>query len=116
VCKNIVRILDYFKERWFLFAVVAVCAITLLDVNEQVAALGKWCKAKGGADAVIFLIFLASGLILNNEQIRKGIGEEGGATVIEKGRMMMQIALAFCVIHHFVHLMMDGYLVHRLGR
>jgi solute carrier family 10 (sodium/bile acid cotransporter), member 7 len=26
------------------------------------------------------------------------------------------LALAFCVIHHFVHLMMDGYLVHRLAR
>ena len=26
------------------------------------------------------------------------------------------LALAFCVIHHFVHLMMDGYLVNRLGR
>jgi sodium/bile acid cotransporter 7 len=26
------------------------------------------------------------------------------------------LALAFCVFHHFIHLMMDGYLVGRLNR
>jgi solute carrier family 10 (sodium/bile acid cotransporter), member 7 len=72
---------SYVKERWFLFGLVAVCAITLVDVSGHVAALGKWCKAQGGADAVIFLIFLASGLILNNEQIRKGVVDLKGTVL-----------------------------------
>ena len=76
-----VKALDYIKKRWFLFGLVFVSLITLIDEGESVAGLGKWCKAQGGADVVIFLIFLASGLVLNNEQIRKGLGDLKGTTL-----------------------------------
>lgn len=76
-----VKAFNYVKERWFLFGLAAVCAITLLDGSGQVPALGMWFKTKGGADAVVFVIFLASGLILNNEQIKKGIGDLKGTVL-----------------------------------
>jgi solute carrier family 10 (sodium/bile acid cotransporter), member 7 len=76
-----VKALEFIKKRWFLFALAAVCSITLIDASEHVAALGNWCKAHGGADVVIFLIFLASGLILNNDQIRRGIGDLKGTAL-----------------------------------
>jgi solute carrier family 10 (sodium/bile acid cotransporter), member 7 len=73
--------LDFVKKRWFLLGLVGVSLITLLDQSESVAALGKWCKSHGGGNAVIFLIFLASGLILNNEQIKKGLGDLKGTVL-----------------------------------
>ncbi len=75
------KALDFIKGRWFLFALAAVCAVTLVDTSGTTADLGKWCKARGGADAVIFLIFLASGLILKTDQIRKGLGDVKGTAV-----------------------------------
>lgn len=82
--RSSVKTLNYIKKRWFLFGLAAVCLITLMDGSEHVAGLGTWCKAQGGADAVIFLIFLASGLVLNNEQIREGVGDLKG-TVLALG-------------------------------
>jgi sodium/bile acid cotransporter 7 len=75
------RALGFIKKRWFLFALAMVCAITLIDVSGTTADLGKGCKARGGADAVIFLIFLASGLILKPDRIRKGLGDVKGTAV-----------------------------------
>ena len=75
------NVLDYIKKRWFLFGLVGVSLITLVDDSETVAALGNWCKVHGGGNAVIFLIFLASGLILDNEQIKKGLGDLKGTVL-----------------------------------
>ncbi|MBN2033075.1 MAG: bile acid:sodium symporter [Deltaproteobacteria bacterium] len=76
-----VKALEYVKKRWFLFGLLLVCMITLIDESETVASLGKWCKGQGGGNAVIFLIFFASGLILNNEQISKGLGDLQGTAL-----------------------------------
>lgn len=75
------KALEYVKKRWFLFGLLLVCMITLIDESETVASLGKWCKGQGGGNAVIFLIFFASGLILNNEQISKGLGDLQGTAL-----------------------------------
>jgi sodium/bile acid cotransporter 7 len=77
----LVKVLGFAKQRWFLFALMMVCGVTLLDTSETIADAGKWCKSQGGADAVIFLIFLASGLILKADQIRKGLGDAKGTAV-----------------------------------
>lgn len=74
-------ILLFLKKRWFLIALSAVCAVTLIDPGAAVVGVGKWLKSHWGADAVIFLIFLASGLILEAEQVRKGIRDVKGTAV-----------------------------------
>ena len=76
-----VKALDFIRKRWFMFGLAAVCAVTLIDVTGAVADLGKWFKSQRGADAVIFLIFLASGLVLKTEQIKKGIKDVKGTAV-----------------------------------
>jgi sodium/bile acid cotransporter 7 len=76
-----VDVLKFIQKRWFLFALSAVCALTLIDTSEAVADLGKWVKSQRGPDAVIFLIFLASGLVLEADQIRKGIQDVKGTAV-----------------------------------
>jgi solute carrier family 10 (sodium/bile acid cotransporter), member 7 len=75
------NLLVYIQKRWFIFGLVGVSLITLVDESESVAALGNWCKAHGGGNAVIFLIFLASGLILDNEQIKRGLSDLKGTAL-----------------------------------
>jgi len=72
---------EFIRKRWFLLALAAVCAVTLIDTSEVVADLGKWVKSRRGADAVIFLIFLCSGLVLDAVQIKKGIQDFKGTAV-----------------------------------
>jgi solute carrier family 10 (sodium/bile acid cotransporter), member 7 len=95
--RSSVKALEYVKKRWFLFSLAAVCLITLFDGSGRVAALGRWCKAQGGADAVIFLIFLASGLILNNEQIRKGLGDLKGTALALLVIFVMAPVVAYAI-------------------
>ena len=97
------KALDYVKKRWFLFGLAAVCLITLVDGSGHVALLGRWCKAQGGAGAVIFFIFLASGLILNNDQIRKGIGDMKGTALA----LMLIFVMAPVVAYALTLLPMD---------
>jgi solute carrier family 10 (sodium/bile acid cotransporter), member 7 len=73
--ETFVKVLGFVKQRWFLFGLMMVCGVTLLDTSESIAHAGKWCKSRDGADAVIFLIFFASALILKPDQIRKGLGD-----------------------------------------
>jgi len=67
------------KQNWFLFALVGICAVTLIDATGTIAGMGKWFKSHSGADAVICTIFLCSGLILKREQIRAGLRDIKGA-------------------------------------
>jgi solute carrier family 10 (sodium/bile acid cotransporter), member 7 len=77
----IMKLPDAIRKRWFLFALAAVCAMTLIDTSGTIAGMGKWIKSHGGADAVIFLIFLASGLVLKAEQIKRGIQDLKGTAL-----------------------------------
>ena len=90
--------LDNIKKRWFLFGLVGVSLITLADGTETVAALGNWCKAHGGGNAVIFLIFLASGLILDNEQIKQGLGDLKGTVLALTLIFVMAPGVAYALI------------------
>ena len=73
-----------------------------------------------GPDAVIVLIFFFSGLILNARQIRLGLMDIKGIaialSIILQVSLFPQygLALVVCMLHHMIHLLMEGYLVGRL--
>jgi sodium/bile acid cotransporter 7 len=73
--------LEFIRKRWFLFALATVCALTLIDTSGMTADLGKWCKSRRGADVVIFFIFLASGLVLKADQVKKGLKDFRGSAL-----------------------------------
>ena len=73
--------LAFLKKNWFVLGLLAVSGVTLLDGTETVAGIGKWCKAHRGADIVIVLIFLGSGLLLQKEEIRNGVGDVRGTVI-----------------------------------
>jgi sodium/bile acid cotransporter 7 len=77
----IMKLPDAIRKRWFLFALAAVCAMTLIDTSGTIAGLGKWFKSQHGGDAVIFLVFLASGLVLKADQIKRGIKDLQGTAL-----------------------------------
>ncbi len=63
------------KKHWFLLGLVVVFVVTLADTTETVPGLGIWLKDRHGPDAVIFFIFLFSGLILDAGQIKSGLAD-----------------------------------------
>ena len=73
-----------------------------------------------GPDAVIVLIFFFSGLILNARQIRSGLMDIKGIAIALSIILQVSLfpqygmALMVCVLHHMIHLLMEGYLVGRL--
>jgi len=69
------------KQNWFLIALVGICVVTLIDVTDTIAGMGKWFKSHSGADAVICTIFFCSGLILKREEIRTGLRDIKGAVI-----------------------------------
>jgi sodium/bile acid cotransporter 7 len=64
---------DLIKKYWFLIGLLFVFVVTLADASGTVSSIGRWFKMHRGPDAVIVLIFLFSGLILNARQIRSGV-------------------------------------------
>ena len=69
------------KQNWFLFGLVGICLITLADTTGTIAGMGNWIKSHSGADVVIFIIFVGSGLILKREQIRAGFRDIRGTVI-----------------------------------
>jgi sodium/bile acid cotransporter 7 len=64
---------DLIKKYWFLIGLLLVFVVTVADVSETVASIGRWLKMHRGPDVVIVLIFFFSGLILEIRQIKSGI-------------------------------------------
>ena len=69
------------KQNWFLIALVGICILTLVDVTNTLAGMGKWFKSRGGADVVICTIFFCSGLILKRAEIHAGLRDIRGAVI-----------------------------------
>lgn len=69
-----------FKRYWFLVALVAVFALTLADRSETVSLIGRWLKGHNGPDIVVILIFIASGALLEIEQVKAGLKDVIGTT------------------------------------
>ena len=69
------------RKYWFLIGLFGVFALTTLDPTDGLAAMGRWLKAWRGPDAVIFLVFLFSGMLLDPRQIRSGLSDVSGTLV-----------------------------------
>ena len=78
-----------FSKYGFLIGLGFVVALTIGDVSGTVAAMGQWLKVHRGPDAVIVLIFFASGLGLSIRAFRRGLGDISG--------IMMALVLIFVV-------------------
>lgn len=61
------------KRYWFLIALMAVFALTLADGSNSLSSIGRWLKNRNGPDIVVVLIFIASGALLEIEQIKSGL-------------------------------------------
>ena len=85
------------KQYWFLIGLTVVVAATLGDISGSLAALGKWIRNHHGPDVMIFVIFLASGLILNVEQIKAGLRDIQG--------ILLALVLIFVVSPLIAYLM-----------
>ncbi len=68
-------LIRFARKYWFLLALLAVAAVTLADDREWTVGAGRWLKAHGGPDAVIFLIFFFSGMTLDSRLLRRGLGD-----------------------------------------
>lgn len=79
----------FLKKNWFFLGIIAVSVLTLVDTSGTTAGLGKWWKAHHGADAIIFLIFFLSGLILRTREIKTGLGDVTGT--------LLTLALIFLI-------------------
>lgn len=64
---------SWLTKYWFICALLAVTLVTMADVNEQLVGIGRWLKNHHGPNVVIVLIFFLSGLVLQADQIRKGL-------------------------------------------
>ena len=69
---------DLIKKYWFLIGLLLVFVVTVADVSDTVASIGRWLKMHRGPDVVIVMIFFFSGLILEARQIKSGIMDAKG--------------------------------------
>ena len=66
------------KKYWFLFGLIVVCILTLVDGTGILASSGRWLKGHKGPDLVIVLIFLLSGFALSPDQLSTGLKDVKG--------------------------------------
>jgi predicted Na+-dependent transporter len=68
----------FLKRQWFLSALLAVVAATVADATQTIPGVGLWLRDCGAPSAVIFIIFLLSGGMLDARQLRAGLREVKG--------------------------------------
>ena len=54
-------------------ALMAVFGLTLADTSDTLSSVGRWLKNRNGPDIAVFLIFIASGALLEVEKIKAGV-------------------------------------------
>jgi sodium/bile acid cotransporter 7 len=59
---------------------MAVFGLTLADRSDTLSFVGRWLKNRNGPDIVVFLIFIASGTLLEIEQVKAGL-KDGIGTI-----------------------------------
>ncbi len=69
------------KKYWFLGGLLLVFVLTLADPTDAIALTGRWLRTARGPDAVIFLVFLFSGFLLDPRQIRDGLTDIKGTLI-----------------------------------
>ena len=73
--------LNFIKKNWFLLGLLAVSLVTLGDLTENTAGLGRWFKDHRGTDFVILAIFFLSGLALDSGKIKAGFADLKGTVI-----------------------------------
>ncbi len=66
--------LVYLKKYWFIFGLAVIFVLVLGDTTGTLTSSGKWIKNHHGTDLMMCFIFLCSGLMLDTQKIRSGIG------------------------------------------
>ena len=66
------------KRYWFLAGLLLIFALIVADTTETIAGYGQWMKAHHGPEAIIVIIFLFSGMVLDAGQIRSGLQDLTG--------------------------------------
>jgi sodium/bile acid cotransporter 7 len=61
------------KRYWFLCGLLLVFSLTLGDITGTAAGLGQWFGARRGPQAVVVLVFLLSGILIDVRQIKSGL-------------------------------------------
>ena len=64
---------SWLAKYWFTCVLLSVTLVTLIDTNEWVVGIGLWLEGHHGPSAVIVLIFFFSGIVLEPDQLRKGL-------------------------------------------
>ncbi|MFH2091760.1 MAG: bile acid:sodium symporter [Pseudomonadota bacterium] len=65
--------MNNFKKQWFLVSLVAAFLAVCLDRTDTLAAVGIYFKSHKAPDAIIFLIFIISGLLIDGQQAKAGL-------------------------------------------
>jgi len=84
------------KKYWFIAGLVVVFAVTVADTTETISGVGRWFKDHRGPDAVIVLIFLFSGFMLDSRQIRSGLMDLQGILITQAIIFIVAPAAAAC--------------------
>lgn len=73
--------IEKIKEQWFLLGLVLVSGAVAFDCSGTLVKIGTILKNNYGPEAIVFSIFITSGLLINTDQIKAGI-KDIGATVL----------------------------------
>lgn len=61
------------KRHWFLIALVSAFCIVIFDRTNTIASVGIFLKNNQAPSYIIFIVFIVSGLLLENDQIKSGL-------------------------------------------
>lgn len=64
-----------FKKYWFTVGLIIAFLLPFIDITGFVSKTGIFLKENKGPDFVIIFIFLLSGFVLENKEIKKGISD-----------------------------------------
>lgn len=69
------------RKYWFMFGLLAVALLAVLDASGITVRTGLWMKRHHGPDLIILLIFFFSGIALETNKVRAGLGDISGTAL-----------------------------------
>jgi sodium/bile acid cotransporter 7 len=66
-------VIDKIKEQWFLISLATAFFAVCLEPTDTLASLGIFLKTKNAQDVMIVVIFVISGLLIENKQVKAGL-------------------------------------------
>lgn len=61
------------SSHWFLIALILAFACVIMDPTQVLENSGKYLKSHSGPQIITFLIFIASGLMLDSSRMKQGL-------------------------------------------